>query len=227
MTTRKTAVVTGVIFIVATVAAIVAAALTPVLTKADILTQFSAHANQVSLGAIFYLLAAFTSVGIAIALYPVLKGLSASLALGAVVFRTLEAVFYIVAVVSSLSLLTLSKQLTSAGANRTVLQAIGNSLISVHDHATLVAVFAFCIGAFMYYFLFFKSQLVPRWLSGFGIIAISMMFLACVLSIFADKPITGYVPLVIPIALQEMVLAVWLIAKGFNPKAVAALESKK
>jgi len=221
--TRKNAVITGVIFIIATVAVFVADALTPVLTGTDYLTRFSAHPNQVAAGALVYLVSFFASGSIAIAMYPVMKGSNAGLALGSVVFRALEAVFYIVGVVSLLSLLTLGQQFTTAGAaDRTSLQAIGNLLVSVRDHAALVAVFAFCLGAFMYYYLFFQSRLIPRWLSGFGIVAIILMMAACVLALFSGNLITSYIPLAAPIAVQEMVLAVWLIVKGFNPSAIAS-----
>ena len=224
---RKIAVITGVIFIIATVASLLAAAVTPVQTGTDYLTRFSAHANQVAAGAFAYLVSAFASAGIAIAMYPVMKGSNAGLALGSVVFRALEAVFYMVEVVILLSLLTLGQQFTTAGAaDRTLLQAIGNLLVSVREHAALVAVFAFCLGAFMYYYLFFQSRLIPRWLSGFGIVAIILMMVACVLALFSGNLITSYIPLAAPIALQEMVLAVWLIVKGFNPSAIASESAK-
>ena len=222
--TRKIAVITGVIFIIATVASLLASALTPAQTGTDYLTRFSAQMRTRWLvGALLYLVAAFASAGIAIAMYPVMKGSNAGLAIGSVVFRALEAVFYIVGVVSLLSLLTLGQQLTTAGAaGRTALQAIGDLLVSVHDQAALVAVFAFCLGAFIYYYLFFQSRLIPRWLSGFGIVAIILMFSACVLALFSGNQITSYIPLAFPIFLQEMVLAVWLIVKGFNPSAIAS-----
>src|SRR4030066_1782008 len=224
---RKIAVMTGLIFIIATVAGFLADALTPVLTGTDYLTRFSAHTNQVAAGVLFRLVAAFASGGIAIAMYPVMKGSNAGLALGSVVFRALEAVFYIVGVVSLLAPLTLGQQFTTAGAaDRTSLQAIGNLLVSVRDNAALVAVFAFCLGAFMYYYLFFQSRLIPRWLSGFGIVAIILMTAACVLSLFSGNPVTGYKPLAFSIFLQEMALAVWLIVKGFNPSAIASLSAK-
>ncbi|MEP7137196.1 MAG: DUF4386 domain-containing protein [Chloroflexota bacterium] len=226
--TRKIAVMTGVIFIIATVAALLAAGVDPILTGTDYLTQVSANANQVATDALFYLIAAFTSVGIAIAMYPIMKGSNATLAFGSVVFRTIEAVFYMVAVVSLLSLVTLSHQITSAGtADRSSLQAVGDLLLSLRTHATLAAVFAFSLGAFMYYYLFFQSRQIPRWLSGWGIVATILMMTACVLSLFSDNPITGYILLVLPIALQEMVLAVWLIAKGFNPSAIVSKPAKK
>jgi hypothetical protein len=215
---RKIAVFTGVIFIIATVAAILAPPLLPALTSSDYLSRVSAQPNQVTAAAFLYLIAAFTSVGIAISLYPVLKERNAGLAIGSVVFRTLEAAFYMVAVLSLLSLLTLSHKFTTAGAaDRTSLQAIGDTLLSTRDLATLLGVFSFCLGAFMYYILFFRSRLTPQWLSGWGIIAIILMLTACVLALFSGNPVTGYTLLVIPIALQEMVLAVWLIVKGFSP----------
>ena len=224
---RKIAVITGMIFIIATVVVFVGDALTPGLTGTDYLTRFSAHTNQVAVGAFAYLVSAFASAGIAIAMYPVLKGSNAGLALGSVVFRALEAVFYMVEVVSLLSLLTLGQQFRTAGAaDRASLQAIGNLLVSVRDHAALVAVFAFCVGAFMYYYLFFQSRLIPRWLSGFGIIAIILMMAACVLALFSGNRITSYIPLAFPIFLQEMVLAVWLIVKGFNPSVSASKSGK-
>jgi uncharacterized protein DUF4386 len=220
--TRKIAVTTGVLFIVATVAALVAAPLVPGMSGTDYLTQVSANSNLVTAGALFYLIAAFTSAGIAISLYPVLKKWNAGLALGSVVFRAMEAVMYIAAVVSLLSLLSLSQQFANAGvADRASLQAIGDSLRSTRDNATLAAVFAFSLGALSYYYVFFQSRLIPRWLSGWGIAGSILMFTACLLALFSNSPVTGYTLLILPIAVQEMVLAVWLIVNGFNPSAIA------
>ena len=226
-TTRKIAIITGVVFIVATVASLVAAALTPDLNGTDYLARFSAHSNQVAAGALLYLIGHFASAGIAVVMYPVLKKWNAGLALGSVVFRTLEAAFYTVGLVCLLSVLTLGQAFTSAlAADHVSLQAIGDSLVSMHDHAALVGVFAFCLGALMYYYLFFQSRFIPRWLSGFGIVAIILMMTACVLSLFSGNPITSYKPLAFSIFLQEMALAVWLIVKGFNPSAIASLSAK-
>ena len=224
---RKIAAITGVIFIIADITHFLAVALIPVLTGTDYLTRFSAHPNQVAGGVLLYLIADFACVGIAIAMYPVLKKWNAGLALGSVIFRTIETAFYMVGLVCLLSLLTLGQQFTTAGAaDRTPLQAIGNLLVSVRDHAALLAVFAFCLGAFMYYYLFFQSRLIPRWLSGFGIVAIILMMAACVLALFSGNRITSYFPLAAPIAVLEIVLGIWLIVKGFNPSAIASLSAK-
>ncbi len=74
----------------------------------------------------------------------------------------------------------------------------------------------------MYYYVFYQSRLIPRWLSGAGIVAIISMLAACMLALFSDNAVTGYIPLAFPIFLQEMVLAVWLIVRGFEPSGSAA-----
>jgi len=226
--TRRTAVIAGVLFIIATVATFVADALTPALTGTDYLIRLAAHPNQVAAGVLVKIVSVLAGAGIAVAMYPVMKRANAGLALGSVVFRTLEAAFYLVGVVSLLVLLKLGQQFAAAGvADQTSLQAIGDSLVSVRVYAApLLGVFAFCIGAFMYYYLFFRSRLIPRWLSGFGIAAIILMMAACVLSLFSGNRITSYIPLAAPIGVQELVLAVWLIVKGFNPSAIASAPAR-
>ncbi len=222
--TRKIAVITGVIFILATLMGpILATPLLPDLTGTNYLTQVSSHPNRVAAGVLLSIIAYLACAGIAVVMYPVLKKWDAGLALGSVIFRTIETAFYMVGLVSLMSLVTLGQQLPTAGdADRTSLQAIGNLLVSIRDHAGLLAVIAFCLGAFMYYYLFFQSRLIPRWLSGFGIVAITLMMVACVLALFSGSRITSYIPLAAPIFLQEMILAVWLIAKGFDPSALGS-----
>ena len=221
MIDHSTARLTGLLFIVATVAALVAAALVPGLGGADYLATISADADQVAVSAILYLIAAFASAGIAVSLYPVLKATNAAMALGSVVFRTLEAGMYAIAVLGLLSLVSLGTKVTSGGAGDLgALQAIGDSMVSLRDDSSLAGVLAFSLGAFLYYYLFFQSRLVPRWLSGWGIVAVVLMASACVLALFGHNPVTGYAPLILPIAVQEMVLAAWLIVRGFSSSAV-------
>lgn len=124
---------------------------------------------------------------------------------------------YMIEVACLLALLALGQRFAPGGAaDPTSLRAAGDSLLDVRQQVAIIGVFAFCVGAFLYYCLFYQSRLVPRWLSGWGIGAIALMFLACVLALFGQNEITGYVILALPIAVQEMVLAVWLIAKGFR-----------
>jgi hypothetical protein len=105
-------------------------------TGTGYLTAVANHPNRLAVSALLYLVAAGTSVGIAIALYPLLRKLNAGVTLGAAVFRAIEAVLYTTAVVSVLSLMPLAP-----------IQAFAASLLSTRDHATLAAVFAFNVGA--------------------------------------------------------------------------------
>ena len=218
---RSAAVTAGVLFIVATVASVAGSALSgAALDRPLSLASLSEDANRVDAGMLLQLIAAGASVGIALALYPVLRTWGRGLSLGSVVFRTMEALLYIVAVVGALSLVSVAQRYAGADVpQRASVQTVGDALLDVRDQANLAAVMAFSVGALMYYYLLYRSRLVPRWLSGWGILAIVLTLVACLLALFGHHPVTTYVPLVLPIAAQEIVLAVWLIAKGFQVPA--------
>jgi Domain of unknown function (DUF4386) len=80
----------------------------------------------------------------------------------------------------------------------------------------------FLTAALMYYYVLYRARLVPRWLSGWGLAGAALGLVATVYSGYTQDfgVFTPSTVLNIPIALQEMVLAVWLLAKGFNPSSV-------
>jgi MFS family permease len=214
---RTSSTTAGALFLAATVAALGAAALDPTLSGTNYLTAVGHRPDRLAASVLLYLAAAGTSVGIAIALYPVLKGLNATLALGSVIFRAIEAVLYAVAAVSLLSIVPLGEEAATTGPDsETATHAIANSLLSIRDHATLAGVLAFTLGALMYYTVFYRCRLVPRWLSGWGLLGVLSMMMACLMALFCDNPVTGYTVLILPIAVQEMVLALCLLFKGFD-----------
>ena len=225
-TDRKVAIIAGVLFITATAASLLGNGLTgSILDAPDYLARVSSSGNRVIVGALLSFLAAAGSAGIAIALYPVLKKYNAGLALGAVSFRLIEAVFYIVGALCLLSLLTVSQQFVGAAdQSASYFQNVGHLLLTTRDSAGFVfAVIAFCLGALMYYAVFYRSKLIPRWLSVWGLIAIVLLLSAVFITLFDGEPysISGnLVFLALPIALQEIVLAVWLLVRGFNPPEV-------
>jgi hypothetical protein len=170
------------------------------------------------------------ATGIAISLYPVLRKYNGSLALGSLVFRTFEGVLRFVAVCGLLLLITLSNQFVTAGApDSSYFQTLGDLLVAGYRWvANVGALLAFSIGCLLYYIIFYRTKLVPRWLSGWGIVAAIFTMISCVLTIFSViAPFsTGQIVLNLPILPQEMVLAVWLIVKGFNPSVVASEPAK-
>jgi hypothetical protein len=141
----------------------------------------------------------------------------------------MEGMLLIVGVVGLLSILTLSQEYVKAGAsNASLFQASGTSLLAVHDWAGKLCVIAFTMGALMYYYVFYQSKLIPRWLSGWGFLGAALSLAAVLLAISGQIIYfsTVFILLQVPIGVQEMVLAVWLIVKGFNPSAVASLSAK-
>jgi hypothetical protein len=230
-TYRKTAISVGVLFIAATVIGVLGNAifLKPILDATDYLIKISANENQVIIGGLLVLLSAFACAGIAIWLYPILKRHHEALALGSVGFRIVEGMLYILGVVGLLSLLALSQEYVKAGAsNAPVFQVSGTILLAIKEWAGQLGVIAFTMGALMYYYVFYQSKLVPRWLSGWGFLAAALSLATALLGIFGQiiPMSTVFILLQLPIAVQEMVLAVWLIVKGFNPSAVASLSAK-
>jgi len=228
---RKNARIVGVLFITATVAAILALVLyQPILNDPDYIIKGSANANQVILGALFELILAGAAVGTSIMLFPYLKRHNESIALGYVSFRLLEAVLIVIGVVSLLSLLTLSQEFASGVVlDVSSLQTVGSLLLAIHAWTIILGPhFMLGIGTLMYSYLFYQSGLVPRWLSVWGLIGAVSIFVAALLEMFGViLPISVWVAiLAIPVAFYEMTLAVWLIVKGFNLSAIASQSAR-
>jgi len=220
---KNTARIVGLLFIVATAASIASLPFLAPINASNYLANVSANENQVITGILLTLVGAFTSASIAISLYPILKKHNQSLALGAVGFRLIEAVFYIVGVIGIVLLLSLSQEFVKAGApSSSYFQTLGIILLSgYHWAGNVAATLAFYLGAMMYYYIFYRTRLVPRWLSGWGLVAVTLGIVASMLVMFqlVGSMSTVQVVLNLPIAVQEMVLAAWLIVKGFNSSA--------
>jgi len=168
---------------------------------------------------------AATGTGIAIALYPILRLFNPALSLGSVAGRAFENVFVLVGTLSLLALLTVSQQ-AAGSADPSSFQATGDTLVAVRDWVHgFVAMIPFAIGSLLYSYVLYRSRLIPRWLSGWGLVGAALSLVATVYAGFTQD--FGFtivnIVLSVPIALQEMVLAVWLIAKGFNPSVVRSI----
>ena len=224
---RRFAVAAGVLWITATVADVISRVVLvqPILGDPDYLAQISANQNQVLLGALFLLVGAVSAAGIAIALYPVLRQQSEALALGSVGFRLIEGALYLGIVVCLLVLVAVSTESANAGAPASsIYEAPAALVMAARNSLSQVSVLIFGLGALMYYWVFYRSRLVPRWLSVWGLVAIPMVMVSILLVMFGllESFSPPQLVLALPILLQEMVLAVWLIAKGFNPSAIPA-----
>ncbi len=210
---RKAAVWIGVLYIIGTVALVLSFVVTGgVLTGPDVLAQVAAQPNQVAVGALLVLLAGFSLAMVPVVFWPIGRRYNETLAMGYVVFRgAIETVIYIGGALGWLLLIPLSAQPDAAplaGLVRTADPVIWEQ----------VGVIPFALGALMFYVLLYQSRLVPRWLSAWGLVGAVLYIVPALGSMFG----LSLDVLMAPLALQEMVMAVWLIAKGFSPSAIAA-----
>jgi len=224
---KKTARIVGVLYIIGTIAGMLSVVLTrPVLGGSDFLVNVSTHEIQIIAGALFVLIMGFALAMVPVMMFPLLKKYNEALALGYVVFRgALETVMYIVLAISWLLLIPVSQEYVKAGTpDASYFQTLGAVLLKGHDLIGPVQTIVFCLGALIFYYLLYQTKLIPRWLSGWGLIAIIPYLAAGLLVLFGFfGPLsTSEIVLVFPLALQEMVMAVWLIVKGFNPSAIAS-----
>ncbi len=226
---RKTAIIVGVLFIAATVAGIISRVFGPNLDAPDYLANLSTNENQVLIGGLFEFTMAVLIAGIPVFMYPLLKKYNEALALGYVVFRTIEVVIFTVGAISLLTLLTLSQEFVIAGTpDASYFQTLATLLLAVREWGGGVfSTIVFSLSALMLNYIFYRSKFIPRWLSGWGLIGATLYLGSGFLPLFGHDPrSTIYLLMEAPLALQEMVFAVWLIVKGFNPSAIVS-ESQK
>jgi hypothetical protein len=224
---KKTAIIVGVLFIIGTVAGILSVVFTSsILNAPDYLMKVSANENKIIIGALFVLVMGFALAMVPVMMFPIFKKHNEALALGYVVFRgALETVTYIASVICWLFLLILSQEYVKAGApDASHFQTLGALLLKGNDSISTILVIVFSLGALMLYYLFYQSKLIPRWISGWGFIAILLHLVTGFLILFHLQSPFSTINIVmnLPIFLQEMVMAVWLIVKGFNPSAIAS-----
>src|SRR4030042_4206205 len=214
---RKLAIIVGVLFIIYTGLDILSFLFLGPVTSTNYLGSISENRGLVGTGALLLLIGGVCGSGIAISLYPVLKKFNAGLALGAVGFRISEGVLRIVAVCFMLLIITLSQQFVQAGApDSSYFQTLGVLLFAGYRWVGNVgSLLAFSIGALLYYVIFYRTKLVPRWISVWGLVAAILAMVACALvTVGLIAPMgTEQVLLAIPMFPQEIVLAVWLIVK--------------
>ena len=222
---RKTAIIVGVLFILATVMSIASVIFIGPLDAPDYLVSVAANENQVLTGMLVQTIWALAVVGIPVMLCPILRKYNEALALGFFSLRLIEGVFTFLGILFQLSLLTLSKEFVQAGTmGATYYLASGTLLQAARGWAFWIGPsIAFALSALILNNALYQSKLVPRWLSGWGFIGAIVYIPA---ELFALFGINQFMFLAALIALQEMALAIWLIAKGFNFSTIPSESSK-
>jgi len=157
------------------------------------------------LGMFLEVISGLAVITIAILMFPLFKPYNKTASLWYLVFRGIEGGLMIIAGFLFLSYSPL--------------------LLGIRDGIYAGHAYIFAIAALIFYYLLYQSILVPRWLSVWGVIAAILLVIANLLEV------TGLVSelmiLYLPIILNELVLAIWLMVKGFNPSAIVSASTEQ
>lgn len=215
---RKTEIIAGMLIIIGIVAGMLS--IVPSVESPDYLTEVSANQNQVLSGAFFQFTMLPIYIGFALVLYPILSKYNKSLAVGFVSFRIIAGVFQIIGVITLPIIILLSQEyLESKVSDLLYFQLLGDVLKLGRDLANHVGVMlATGLGNIILFYILFKTKLIPQWLSSWGLIGNALAMLASFLILFRlfDVISSQFIVLSIPLVLQEIILSIWLIVKGFN-----------
>ena len=218
-TNQINAKITGILFILGTTAPIIGGMLAaPVMESPDVLKNMASHQTIVALSIISVLIMGLACAGISIAMYPVLKKYRPGMAMGAVGYRLMEGLLAILVATGTSAVLMISKQFATADASTALqFQTLANLILTVKDWI-LNGPLLICwiIGAALYYTIFYQFNLVPRWLSLWGLIGITLTFFSSIFVMISPNFGTLQTICSLPILVQELVLAVWLLVKGFT-----------
>ena len=157
-----------------------------------------------TLGMFLEVISGLAVIVIAILMFPLFRPYNKRASFGYIVFRSIEGGLMIIAGILFLSHSTL--------------------LLEIRDGIYVGHAYIFAVAALVFYYLLYQSKLIPRWISVWGVIAAILLILANLLEVTGI--ISGLMILYLPIILNELFLAIWLIVKGFNPTAIASLDAK-
>jgi len=226
MNTNRTARIVGALFLTAMVGSLVGGIVfvEPFLTAPDYLIVISENETRVIIGVFLELINGIAVLGIGVFMFPILKQYDEHTALGYLGLRIIEAVFCCVIVISPLSLITLSQEYVKAGAlDASYYQAAG--ALSIAERASvaglLIPVFL-GLGALLFYRALYQFKLLPRVISIWGLVGAALILALNVLLTFGVEVGSIGLVLALPIISNEVFLGIWLIAKGFNPSAIAS-----
>jgi hypothetical protein len=149
-------------------------------------------------------------------MYPIFKKYDEGLALGYVGTRIFEGLIIFINTIILLSILALSQEyVNTLTPDISYFQTSGALLLELRETLGILVDFPFPLGAIIFNYLLYKTKLTPRWLAVLGLIGGVLWFATAPLRLFGFNPEPMEI-LALPIAAQEMILAVWLIVKGFN-----------
>ena len=220
---RKTALAGGILYLLTFVSIPIGFLYSAVLNDPNYIVG-SGLDTPIIIGGILELIVALAGIGTAVVLYPVLKRQNEAVALGFIGTRVLEASTIFADVVCLLAIVTLRR--AGVGADALV---TGKALVALYGLFRLGQNLMPAVNDLLLGSLLYQSRLVPRVLPVLGLIGAPLLIANTIVFMFGitSGPIFVLTGIgVLPIALFEFSLGVWLTVKGFNPSALTSLSAK-
>ena len=220
---RKTALASGILYLLTFVSIPTLALYAPILNDPNYIIGAGPD-TAIIIGGILEIFMALACIGTAVVLYPVIKRQNEGIALGFIGSRVLEASTIFADVVCLLAIVTLRR--TGVGAEALL---TGKMLVVLYSLFRLGQNLMPAVNDLLLGSLLYQSRLVPRIMPLLGLIGAPFLIANTIVVMFGitSGPIyllTGIG--VLPIALFEFSLGVWLTVKGFNPSAITSLFAK-
>jgi hypothetical protein len=179
--------------------------------------------SRVAIGALLEILLAISGIATAVVIFPIVKRVNESIALGYIASRTVESILILVGVLSLMSVVALRQDLAEAG-NSGALVDVARGLLAVHDQTSLLGP-QFCAGlgnGILLGYLMWRSRLLPRPMVMIGLIGGPLALLAGIGVLLGAWNINSGLPVALtaPEAIWEFSLSVWLLARGFRPSPI-------
>ncbi len=180
----------------------------------DFLNTIFEHAMQMRFAILLDIISSALWVIIAIILFPMIKGYRQSLALWFFGIWLIQLSVIVYSDITHLSLLSLSEQYVKIGStNMAYFDAMGLLKIEEYFWGHFMGIMLFAAATWIFYYFLFKTRLIPRILSIWGMVAISLVFIACWLNIFGQS-VSFY--FFAQNGIHLMALLTWLLIKGFR-----------
>ena len=195
----------------------------PILNHADYVVG-SGDDIRVAVGALLEILLAIAGIATAVVIFPIVKRVNESVALGYIATRTVESILILVGVVSLMSIVALRQDPADAANNSGALIDVARGLLAVHDQTRLLGP-QFCAGlgnGILLGYLMWRSRLLPRPLVMIGLIGGPLALVAGIGVLLGAWDTTSGLPVALtaPEAIWEFSLSVWLLIRGFRPSPI-------
>lgn len=217
----KTSRIAGILILLGIVSGILS--IVPSVESENFLNEIFPKGRQVLIGAIFQFLLVPIHIGFSFLLYPILNKYNKTLAIGFVGFRVMAGAFQLLGIIFLPVLIFLSQKfIAQTNANLEFYETIGFMLKLLRDLTNhLGVILATGMGNLLLYHILFDGKLIPAWLSIWGIFGNTLIMIASFLLLFAVIKVVSaeYGIMTVPLVLQEVVLAFWLMIKGLNSEA--------